>query len=439
MFYGDVIKWYQSSNSKKILHSLNEGFADRFTTAVDNLKNLSRLVQRAVSCGSGAETRVTRLAVEGVEDDLRAGFQGLAREQRELRHGQKMLQIAQAKHTAALERLQDPKNFEALANHLWNRIGSSGMALLVGQKENMETDKKFTFQLTAIEDQGRIPDGSEEFINDDRHVEGLDDLPAISSLSQTLEQLLPLIPQGARNLDLHIPPAITFDQRISIALERWVKSKKSTLLYLEAEAPCAQARMPHVSIAAARIVGAAEEMNLQTISFFCGVPSDGGTVSSTVATRVDKAAPILGLLYSLMFQLLGVIPTASGTSPPIDDIQAASLDGTIASLEKAIGIFSRLLASSPPFLICVIDSFHVFESSVNDTTHTRDLLTVIRKSLEAEGKVIKFLFTDSKRAFSLLPEVPSACREIVEGVRRVGVGRMGPPAGRGFADLSFDN
>ena len=438
LFYGDVIKWYQCSSSKKVWHSLNESFADRFTAALDNLKRLSQLVQRAASSGSGAETRVTRLVIEGVDDDLRAGFQGLAREYRELKHAHRLLQIGQEKQTNAIERLQDPKTIEALSDQLWSKAGVSGTALLLGQKQNMEADGRRTSQVAAVQDNLCLA-GPEDHDNDDKQREALEGPTDISPLSRSVERLLDLIPQGVRILDLELPSALAFDQRITVALERWTRAKTSTMLYLETAAVCAEARLPQVSIAATRIVNTADELKLPTISFFCDVPRESNHPSSSTDSTAESAAPILGLVYSLIFQLIDVLPPLTDTDALIDMAQVESLDGSITSFPKALVLFSQLMALTPPFLICIIDGFHAFEPSIRNTTHAREFLGAIKDSLGLENKIFKFLFTNSRRAFSLLPEIPSESREIVEGVRRAGSGRMKAPAGRAFVNLRFDH
>ena len=441
LFYGDVIKWYQSSSPKKVWHSLNESFADHFTKPLAHLKHLSQLVQRAASSGSAAETRVARLEIEGVRDDLRAGFQGQAREIRELRRANDMLLIQHAEKAAAIERLQDSKAMEALHDRLWSKAGALGTALLLGQKENMEAEENSSNQVAAVQDPVSLTSSPPDHDNDNNgnKPEALDGPTKMFTLSRSVERLLSLIPQGARTLDFQVLPALAFDQRIAIALERWTRAKNPTILYLEATASCVEAQLPQVSVAAARIVAAADELKLPTISFFCNTRPAINHPSSSTDTKVDIAAPILGLVYSLIFQLIDVLPPLTETGPLIDMSQVESLDGNITSLPKALELFSQLLTLAPPYLVCVIDSFHDFEPSIKNTTHTRDFLGVIKKSLDLEHKIFKFLFTDSMRAFSLLPEIPSERREIVEGVRTTGNGWMGASAGRAFADLRFDD
>lgn len=133
-----------------------------------------------------------------------------------------------------------------------------------------------------------------------------------------------------------------------------------------------------MSVAAAKIVVAVDELKLPTISFFCDARPAINHPSSSTDTKVDTAALILGLVYSLIFQLVDVLPPLTETGPLIDMSQVESLDGNITSLPKALDLFSQLLALAPPYLVCVIDSFHVFEPSIKNTTYARAFLGVIK-------------------------------------------------------------
>lgn len=86
----------------------------------------------------------------------------------------------------------------------------------------------------------------------------------------------------------------------------------------------------------------------------------------------------------------------------------------------------------------MIDGFHAFEAFGTDSKSTRELLSVFQNAMELEHKVFKVLFTDSRRAFSLVQALPRESREIVEGMRRAGSGRGQVQAGRAFINLRMD-
>lgn len=438
LFYTDAIRWFQSSSTKKIWHSLDEKFSERFKGPLADIQRLSRLVQRATSRGSGAEIRVTRMVAETTNEDLRAGLEGLARQYAELIESKAQERIRDEKQIALLQRLNDKDEIGAMNQAVWCWVGISGTQLLVGQRRNNQDDQSLQdTQSRSPLVPAATPDGQEE-------VQGFEDEGrqlTIIDASRFVERLVGSICRGVRVIDVGCLPGLALDQRIAIALERWtLKQDASTLLYLEAAAYSAEARSPQVTVAAARIVEAADQIRLPTLSFFCDY-SLSESDPNHLAPDDEEASvspPLLGLVYSLIFQLTQLLPPLTNIGSLITDSEIASLNASFTSWSLALRILSKLLTVAPSFLLCVVDGFHAFEGSGTDLTPTRELLGVLQKAMEVERKVLKVLFTDSRRAFSLVQTIPMERREIIEGMRRAGSGRASVPAGRTFVDLKTD-
>ena len=417
---------------------MDDNFSERFKSSLADIQRLSRLVQRATSTGSGAELRVTRLAVERVNEDVRAGLEGIARENAELKQGQAQLRIEQEKQTAALNRLSDKEIIRTLAQEVWRQAGISGTALLVGQRRNglhsrslEDADINMNLLLTAA-----VPDRPE-----DRQGDGDEERQiTVTDISRLVERLLDSVSRGVRVIDVSHPSGLALDQRVAVALERWTLENASTLLYLEAAAYSAEARSPQVTVAATRIVETADKIRLPTLSFFCDTPLTGeaGNLTSSDNGIANVSPPLLGLVYSLIFQLTQLLPPLTNIGSLISISQVASLETSVASWPLALQILSKLFAVAPPFLLCVIDSFHAFEGPELDSMRTGELLSVFQTAMEAKQKVLKVLFTNSKRAFLLVQAIPWERREIIEGVRTAGIGRGQVPAGRAFMNLNMD-
>lgn len=437
LFYGDALQWFQSSSPKKIWHSLDDNFSERFKRPLADIQRLSRLVQRATSTGSGAELRVTRLAVESGNEDVRVGLEGVARENAELRRSQAQLKIQQEKQTSALERLSEKEVIRALAEEVWRQAGLSGTSLLVGQRMNSQDDQsaedahshsRISYIAAATDDQNKVRgDGDEE-----RQL-------SVNDIARLVERLLGSVSRGVRVLNIGYPSALALDQRVAVVLERWTLDNASTLFYLEAAAYSAEARSPEVTVAAARIVETADKIGLPTISFFCDIPpgSDADHRGSD-----DEAAsvslPVLGLVYSLIFQLTQLLPPLTNIGSLVVASQVSSLNASFTSWPLALEILAKLLTVAPDFLLCVVDGFYAFETPEMDSTTIRELLNVFQNAMGTRQKVLKVLFTNSRRAFSLVQAIPSERREIIEGMRRAGSGRGRVPAGRAIVDLRMN-
>ena len=430
LFYGDAIKWYQSSSAAKVWHSLDQNFSSRFTQPLTEIKRLSGLVQRATARGSGAETRFTRLAVEDVTEDLRAGLQGLARETAEIRRFRDEILMKQEQTIAAVNSLRNPEAREEKAALMWQSLGISGTVLLLEQ--NVHSKGGRLIEGTGSPSQTRlltIPmHGQEE-------ASGYDDMLTISKFSIMIEPILDSITQGVRLVDVDCSLALTLDQRVAIALKSWTLSTASTLLYLEAEFQCIEARLPQVTVAAARMIKGAEQINVPTISFFCDVPAPNDIPDQQ--TNSGKATSFLGLIHSLIYQLTNLIPPLTDVGDVVPFSQAASLETSLASWSSSLRILSSLLTIAPPLLLCIIDGYFAFESPNSDAVATRELLRVLQKTVDTKDKVFKVLFTNSRRAFSLVQEVSWNQSEIVEGHGRPGDG-WAALSGRTFVDFDLD-
>ena len=429
LFYGDAIKWYQSSSPAKVWHSLDQNFSSRFAQPLAEIKRLSGLVQRATIRGSGAETRFTRLAVENVTEDLRAGLQGLARETAEIRRFREEILMKQEQTIAAVNSLRNPEAREEKAALMWQNLGISGTVLLLEQ--NVHSKGERLIEGAESPSQTRlltIPmHGQEEASGDD--------MLTISRFSMMIEPILDGITQGVRLVDVDCSLALTLDQRVAVALKSWTLSTASTLLYLEAEFQCIEAHLPQVTVAAARMIKGAEQIKVPTISFFCDVPAPNDIPHRQ--TNDARITALLGLIHSLIYQLTNLIPPLTDVGDVIPFSQAASLKTSHASWSSSLRILSSLLAIAPPFLLCIIDGYYAFESPISDPIATRELLGVLQKPVDTKDKVFKTLFTNSRRAFSLVQELSWNQSEIIEGHGRPGDG-WAALSGRTLVDLDFD-
>ncbi|KAL9039294.1 MAG: hypothetical protein Q9214_004935 [Letrouitia sp. 1 TL-2023] len=267
LFYGDVIKWYESSSSRKFWHSLQDNFSDRFENALTNLHRLSQLVMRAAVSGQGAELRVTRLAVEDVNKDLRAGLSGIAHDNAEIRLTQDRLMLG-------LKHLANPETMQRKNTQLWHQVGLSGTALLLGQKENEDpknTEDQVAITSSAFQVSTKASDQqlSNEYLED----EPSEIQPTIHEIRQSMEPFLDILIQGVRVVDTNFPLPMAFDNRVFIALERWTLSQRSTILYLEFLSMSIGRHSPQVTAAACKTVNSAAQLSIPVISFFCSRPT----------------------------------------------------------------------------------------------------------------------------------------------------------------------
>ena len=206
-------------------------------------------------------------------------------------------------------------------------------------------------------------------------------------------------------------------------------SAPECILYLEAGLHCIEARLPQVTVAAAKVVNAAEKVKIPTISFFCDASPLGD--AHYHQTREEGTSPLLGLVHSLIYQLTKLIPPLTNVGHLVASPQAGSLEASFTNWSSTLKLFQDLLEMAPPYLLCIIDGYHAFENPTLDSSPTHELFEVFQKAERMQNKVFRLLLTNSRRAFSLVKEVPLDQCEIIEGLGRPGNGR-GRPAGRVF-------
>ncbi|KAG6990923.1 hypothetical protein G7Y79_00060g092270 [Physcia stellaris] len=248
-------------------------------------------------------------------------------------------------------------------------------------------------------------------------------------LSGVIEPLLDGISRGIRAIEVDDTRALMLDQRIAIVLDRWILGTTSTILYLEAKPHCIEACLPQVTVAAARVVKGAEKVKIPTISFFCDASPLGD--AHYHQTREEQTSPLFGLVYSLIYQLTKLIPPLTDVGHLVASPQAGSLEASFTNWSSTLQLFEGLLEMAPPYLLCIIDGYHAFENPAVDSSPTHELFEVFKTAERMQNKVFRLLLTNSRRAFSLVKEVPLDQCEIIEGLGRPGNGR-GRPAGRVF-------
>ncbi|KIV85405.1 hypothetical protein PV11_01102 [Exophiala sideris] len=428
LLLGDVAIWYNSNSLAKFRNSMHDGFHKQFASALQNVQRLSEAVGRTSDTAAAAEGRYTRLTVEGLRQDMqdeRAGLSGELRtiaqslidhfaaharrleEQNRLDHEETRRQILAALN----QQMQDTQaSFKAVAD--------SGRNLL---RENVRTDihdqfmdenrkqllyvqrNLLTYENNSGTDKGQaLQYGRQE--------------QSILQLQSQIEKLLFYVSKGARNLnDLAEVLPHTTHERVAIALANFLESTSSTMLYLEY--PSMMGNVPEISLVANRLVLSADSLRAPIISFFCGQ-----ILSQETEQNPHDYNALVGLVYSLTYQLLNLIPATGDQTWITIDADVENLDGH--SWEEALHAFSKVLALMPSLMLCVIDGVEEFEAERG--SEVGQLVEVLRAHVDDPSKTFKVLFTSRNRCFALLDSMQGDEIDIVDtSSHPFGVGRGG--------------
>ena len=403
LLLGDVAIWYNSNSLARFRNSMHDGFHKQFASALQNVQRLSEAVGRTSDTAAAAEGRYTRLTVEDLRRDMedqRAGLSGEMRaiaqslvdqfavqarrleEQNRLDHEETRRQILAALN----QQMQDTQaSFKAVAD--------SGRNLL---RENVRTDIHDQFMdenrkqllyvqqnLLAYEsnsgtDRGQVlQDGGQE--------------QSILQLQSRVEKLLVYVLEGTRTLDnQEVLPHMTHE-RVAIAMGDFLESTSSTMLYLEY--PSMMGNVPEISLVANRLVLSADSIRAPIISFFCRQD-----LSPETDERPRDYNPLVGLIYSLTYQILDLISALGAQTGITIDADVENLDGS--SWEECLHVFSKVLAIMPPLMLCVIDGIE--ECEAERGSEVEQLVEVLRIHVDDSSKTFKVLFTSSNRCFALL-------------------------------------
>jgi hypothetical protein len=204
LFFGDAIIWYQSSSTKKVLHSLHKDFSERFRKAVNSIRDQAAAVRHAAELGSQAEVRVVRLNVEQLRGDLNDARIGLSGELR------------------ALAEYMLWQHGENLKQH---EITQEMLKAVRADAVNLPVQNSITLQLESSKDitltQSAAPDKSSSM--------------SMEAICELLQQLvswhLEHSVYGFRTNS--VPSQTLFDPQLAQAINKWLGTASQRLLYLE--------------------------------------------------------------------------------------------------------------------------------------------------------------------------------------------------------------
>lgn len=76
LFLSSVMDWMMENRFRRLLDSFSENFNDRFQDEIHRINKKSERIRTFATQSLMAETRVTRLVVEGLDRDIRLGLDG---------------------------------------------------------------------------------------------------------------------------------------------------------------------------------------------------------------------------------------------------------------------------------------------------------------------------------------------------------------------------
>ena len=410
LLLGDVAMWYQSSSWKKMRNSLHEGFRQQFEDALQNIMRLSGDVQRAAQQGVNAEVRVVRLEVEELRKqvgDIRAGLSGEFRKIAQSQFDLTQAVLAQQTRSMEQNKLEHDETRKMIkasmgdlmrSRSFWLEIKKHAMPLLQNEIVNATYMQQQQMAIAYHGDGNSQDNALADLMGRGvTHMPSIEAKPGTLRIQDLLEWSVPLLDYvqkgaGIQTLSNEETP-VFFDRRVVIALDNWLQADDSKLLYLESPA--------YVTAAAMRIVLSASGTDppMPCASFFCRAQEFDD--ESEVQTR--EVDPLLGVVCSLIYQMLRDLPPLTEQTLITSKDRFTDLDSTLSSWDLALELLRDTLSLAPALMIIVIDGLLAFEEG--HEYEMKDLISLLRKQMAVQGKVLKVLLTTNRMVYSIMEDL----------------------------------
>jgi hypothetical protein len=204
--------------------------------------------------------------------------------------------------------------------------------------------------------------------------------------SKTLEDFFE-VDSGIVPFDLTGPYYV--EEEIATSLKHWTRNPESQVLCIVG--PSRYSMPSSLALLSAYHVSLSNLANIPIIHHICVLPQVEAFDGTT-----REAGGLVALVYSLIKQLVGLLPPEIDGNYDFTVDRFCGLDGTLNTWKEAISVLNDLLDLSPPNLSCVIDGLQQLDDESTDN-HLKVMISALRRQTKAEhltsSNVSKLLFT----------------------------------------------
>lgn len=377
---------------------------------MDAIKAQSHSIQRDAQARGLVENRESRLIAESTAIDTRktliiseAAYDRLAATQHTgdatLLH---VYQMRQQLDRVTEERRRDRAEFQQIVRTLGQQLadGLTDQAVQVliekanYQRRMSEEARRAANAERLLQAQAYEHDGSSRDITQNPSRMGTVQAPVLRTYhretlleaSEHLDEFI--VGLDERDLALRRAPTLA-SQMLASRLQAWSRSGAPQRLWVLGPA---QFGVPSALVGAGvNVLRTSQFLQIPVLAHAC----DRGRAGSSQVSQEESG--IIGLAYSLIRQLVAMLPDELQASQDLAPERFKKLDGTVDSWRDALDLFSSLMACSSPLLLCLIDGLNRLETG-NALHMCEDLLDRLDESQDSDPdqeRVIKLLFTSS--------------------------------------------
>lgn len=366
-FLHSALQWFQSSSWRKVMNSLNDDFYTTFEDQLAKIKRLSSILLHKSTLKSQYEIRDLRLAFE---------------------------QEAERSHRERLALRE-----ERLMNKAWQKdIGRALSQLMVGQTMYKTAESNVEAWRHRGHESKKLGDGgmSARTLSIEYEIRGSGkkkQRPVRKYEKAKLEQ-------WSRHLDKYtsdvqdslesvFADTESADRDVVQQLQEWGASTTSQSLWVVG---VFENHYPSSTTAiAVKVVTSAQMLRVPVVCYLCS-PARPCSHDDDLAE-----ATVIDFLYSLIRQLIYLLPADVESSANLTKIRFARLDGEMESFNTALGLLETLITFAPKTLLIIIDGLEQLDDSIVED-EVEEILNILQdnvaSSLDAKDRrLLKTLYT----------------------------------------------
>ncbi|KAK2051879.1 hypothetical protein LY76DRAFT_556540 [Colletotrichum caudatum] len=376
LFLTTVMDWMMKKRRRRLLDSFNEDLLTVFEDDMEKIKTITKRIRNLAEQGSRAEVRSARSTLEELARDVRVGLEGERRHQAEMRHHAEGIKRNQQRNA----NLWSFEKRQQLADSIVDLLEDRALGWLEKARGMHDMSRQPflnpTVALSLVQPSIKATYTSEEVALNSRFLEDYFDRDRVRLPTDSFSPVM-ISPEILRNIS------------------EWAKAPAPNLLWLDGEPiKCDDFDNP-ITMIAAKVISLAEQSQTPVMSHFCELRR-GQKLRFGNDSKEEQS--LVGLVYSLIRQLVELLPPVFEASSDLSAEKFNSLDGTIQCWHAALATLTDLAGLMPGPVFCIIDGLHWLNDRSTDNCLS-EFVRVLR------GGPLKMLLSTTGRSVVLRTEI----------------------------------
>ncbi|KAH7385171.1 hypothetical protein DE146DRAFT_759436 [Phaeosphaeria sp. MPI-PUGE-AT-0046c] len=408
-FLGEIIRWYTKRSIQRLVSSFNEHLLEFFDEQVDEIRKLSRLIHDEAELRAQADSQISRLYLEGIDqkfDRFMTELRDRDRTQRTIldRRYEDFHEEMEGKRR---NELWDKRLLEQALLDTWEKIRGREMGFAVTEILEGDVQRRITSPKSqrTIEKGDIVPEAGAPGARSPRGGGGHDD-DEIESPRNSREAMLiqsanleDFFDRAKSNLrQTSGTPGLLVNSSVAHRVKSWVVATESQILYTAGTDPLDDLEN---SSAAGHYAYIARERGIPVCTYSCSLE---GPDPPTGRTR--ETVELVGLVYSLIRQLVELLPSVLPAENAWSlDENWTNLDGTLDTFPQALQIMDALLSSTGhAIIVLIIDRIDLIDDLTYRSSEKwldRLIELLVKHTNKGQGTILKIWFVSSGSSAAL--------------------------------------